>query len=73
MFGSNKAKSFFGEIIVNVIVTSLLELACNVIPVVGSIIGGFIIGFASIKTSSMEYLKTLEIVHSGNLTERYNY
>ncbi len=72
-FGSNKAKSFIGAIIVNVIVASLLELACNVLPIVGGIIGGFIIGFASIKISGAAYLKALEIAHNGNVAERYNF
>ncbi|MDE7422039.1 MAG: hypothetical protein K2N35_17775 [Muribaculaceae bacterium] len=72
-FGSNKTKSFVGAIIVNLIVATVLELACNVIPVVGGIIGGFIIGFASIKISGAAYLKALEIAHNGNVAERYSF
>ena len=72
-FGSNKTKSFVGAIIVNLIVATVLELLFNVIPVVGGIIGGFIIGFASIKISGAAYLKALEIAHNGNVAEKYTF
>ncbi len=72
-FGSNKAKSFIGAVIVNVIVASVLELVCCVIPIAGTIIGGFIIGFGSLKISGAAYLKALEIAHNGNVAERYTF
>lgn len=72
-FGSNKTKSFLGAVIVNIIVASILELACNILPFVGGIIGGMIIGFASIKISGAAYLKALEIAHNGNVAERYTF
>ena len=72
-FGSNKTKSFVGAVIVNLIVATALELVCNVVPVVGSIVGGFIIVFASIKISGAAYLKALEIAHDGNVAERYTF
>lgn len=71
-FGANKTKSFIGAAIVNVIVASVLELACNALPIIGGIIGGAIIGFVSIKISGAAYLKALEILHNGNVSETYS-
>lgn len=72
-FGSNVSKSFIGGFIVNILVSSLLELACNVLPIVGGIIGGAVIGFFSIKISAALYLKGLEITHHGNVAEKFSF
>ncbi|MBD5365024.1 MAG: hypothetical protein HDR79_08790 [Bacteroides sp.] len=72
-FGSNMTKSFIGAVIVNVLVASVLELAFNVIPFVGGIIGGAIVGYLSIKISGASYLKALEIAHGGDVAERYSF
>ena len=72
-FGTNMTKSFIGAVIVNVLVASVLELACNALPFVGGIIGGAIIGFMSIKISGAAYLKALEIAPGGDVAERYTF
>lgn len=72
-FGANMTKSFVGAVIVNVLVASVLELICNILPVAGGIIGGAIIGYISIKISGASYLKALEIAHSGDVAERYSF
>lgn len=72
-FGTNMTKSFIGAVIVNILVASVLELACNVLPFVGGIIGGAIIGYISIKISGASYLKALEIAHGGDVAERYTF
>lgn len=72
-FGDNKTKSFIGAIIVNVIIVSILELACNILPVAGGIIGGLVIAYIAIKLSGAAYLKALEYLHNGDVAERYDF
>lgn len=72
-FGTNMTKSFVGAVIVNILVASVLELACNILPVAGGMIGGAIIGFMSIKISGASYLKVLEIAHNGDVAEHYTF
>lgn len=53
-----------GGFIVNIIVTFLLGLLLDFIPVVGWI-GSFAVGYISIKISAMGYVKALKIFYGS--------
>ena len=70
-FRNNLVKSFVGGFIVNLIVTSIIELMVSFIPIANFILA-FAIGYLSIKFSGAAYLKVIETMHGGNVNERYN-
>lgn len=71
-FGQNMTKSFIGGFIVNLLVSGLLELLLSPFPGL-NFVGAFVVGFLSIKISGAAYLKALEILHNGNVSEKYDF
>lgn len=69
--GSNIVKSFIGGFLVNIIISSIIELGVSFIPI-GGIIISFLVGYLSIKISGAAYLKVIEGMFSGKVQEKYD-
>lgn len=63
-FGENFIKNVLSGFIVNLIVTFLLGLVLDFIPVAGWI-GSFAVGYASLYLSAMGYVKALKAFHGS--------
>ena len=71
-FKNNIGKNIVAGFIVNIIITFLLGLALDFIPVAGWI-GSFFVGYLSIKMSAGTYVEALRQFHGNKAKSRLNY